>query len=171
MSSQAVKSFADIQNLSIRNLTDLYNKLTGSTLKKFENRAAAEKRTWAAVEPTLPKASPTVATKIRKEAPQPAILPQKEEKVTDIVKKRDLYYAMVIQMTVSTNHKRPNTRAFDKFALLLEFNGRTVGEYAAQEGQHENLDIEKGWPFAELRYARDRGYTKLVKPEDVQKCE
>lgn len=67
-----------------------------------------------------------------------------------------------IKVTVTKNPKRPRSKAYEKFRLLMKYNGKHVADFKAEEGRHPKLDIEKRWPTVELRWARHLGLVKLT---------
>lgn len=69
----------------------------------------------------------------------------------------------LIKLMTEDNPKRPKTRAYKKFGILMKFNGKPIEEFKAQEGRHPSLDGERNWPTTELRWARNLKLLKLVK--------
>lgn len=59
-----------------------------------------------------------------------------------------------IKLNVEKNPKHPKSRAYEKFKILMRFNGKPVAEFKAEEGKHPKLDQEPRWPTTELRWAR-----------------
>jgi hypothetical protein len=112
-------------------LVTFYNQHVERPIKKFENRDTAEKRVLA----LLPI--------VKKEA-------TKEEKEDG---KRAEYNSRIIEVSCEKNPKRDGTRAHKKFQILMDFDGKTIGEFRDQEGKHKDLDEEVGWPSTELRWA------------------
>ncbi len=141
-----MNSHQEIKKASTSQLVTLYNTLTGKTIKKFRDRKTAEEQTWKVLRETFP-------VEPKKVKPKPE-------------SKRDSYESRIIRVLIESNPKRPGTRAFDKFDLLMKMNGRTIREYKGQEGQHPDLDNkEKGWASTEIRWALKQEWIKIVAQE------
>lgn len=129
-------TLADIQSTKTADLVALYNQLKQTNIKKFRDRQTAELKVKEAL----------VAKKVSSS-------------------KRDLANKRIIRMQTEDNHKRPNTRAHKKWAILLTMNGRPIIDYKNEEGKHPDLDVEAGWAMTELRYGLGKG---LVKYENTK---
>lgn len=140
----------EIKQVETKELVDLYNKISGKSIKKFSSRAAGENQTWKLIQ-----AKQVPVEEVRKPATEKKSAP----------KKRETYECKIIKILKEENEKRPSSRAFDKFAILLKMDGKTIRDFKAQEGKHVKLDIEEGWPATELRWALKLGLAKLVNPQ------
>lgn len=69
----------------------------------------------------------------------------------------------VIKLRIEENPKRPRSKAYTKFALLMKYNGKKVEAFKNQEGHHPRLDREKGWASREIRWALSQGWIKLAR--------
>jgi len=153
-----IQTMADVKAAKTADLVSLYNKYTGKQIKKFENRETAEKRTWEMVKERQESLEDMKSKR----------LPQKVEAATELLEiaqpteesKRAEYNSRIIEILVEKHPKKPGTVAYKKFEILMNFNGKTIGEYREEEGKHPELDKEHGWPSTELRWAISK---KLVK--------
>jgi hypothetical protein len=68
----------------------------------------------------------------------------------------------IIKIIVDKNPKRANSKAAEKFAALMKFDGKSVEDFRNSEGKTPALDGEKGWPLIELRWAIKKKFAKLV---------
>lgn len=137
----------NIKKIETKELVNLYNQLTGKTIKKFADRAAAERQTL----------------KVLDEVGLPPVEAKKETVAkTTTLGKRDTYESKVIKVLIPENNKRSASRAHAKFGVLLKHDGKTIKELKAQEGKHPHLDVEAGWPATELRWAIRFSLVKLV---------
>lgn len=142
----------DIKEATTVDLLALYNEIVQGSLKKFENREVAEKRTWLVVQQLA-----TDQKAAKKESPKKAEAKKKAPS------KRAEYESRTIKVLIAENPKRPETRAFEKFAILMKFDGKSVSDYKAQEGKNSKIDKdEKGWTSTEIRWALKQGWIKLV---------
>lgn len=139
----------DIKQADTKDLLEAYNEIIvkagGQPIKKFTNRTTAESRIWKLIQSLPPEG-----------AEKKAATPKKESK-------RANYEHSVIQVQVKENPKRVNSRAHKKFELLMECDGKTITEYKTKEGKYPTLDMEKGWPSTELRWAINLGLVKIAK--------
>jgi hypothetical protein len=71
--------------------------------------------------------------------------------------------AKVIKVLIEENPKRPKSRAFVKFGLLMKYHGKKVLDYKQEEGKHPKLDREKGWTTREINWALKQGWIKLAR--------
>lgn len=67
----------------------------------------------------------------------------------------------VITILVDENPKRPKTRGYKQFAILMRYNGKSIDDFKAEEGRHSTLDEQPGWPAAELRWCITREFIKI----------
>lgn len=67
----------------------------------------------------------------------------------------------IIKILVQSNPKRPKTRGYKQFAILMRYNGKSVDDFKAEEGRHPTLDEQPGWPAAELRWCTVRDFIKI----------
>lgn len=148
-----ISTLADIKAAETSDLLATYNEITKKNIKKFASRAAAESQTWKAIQ-SLP---PEEETKTKK---------QKSSQFG----KRASADSRIIELLVKENPKQETSRAYKKFGILMKFEGKTVGEFRAQEGKHPELDIEKGWPSTELRWGINLKLIKLHKAESESKA-
>ena len=139
----------EIKKAETSELVAFYNKITGKDIKKFESRAAAESRIWKLVQSLPPVEESEVIQKSSKS--------KKQGEPT----KRESYENRIIELLVKENPKREGSRAHKKFGILMQFDGKTLGEYRAQEGKHPELDGESGWPSTEIRWGLMLGLIKI----------
>lgn len=144
----ATVTMADIKEADTATLVETYNKATGKSIKKFADRAAAERLTWKAIQQVPPGEDVNAPSKEKKSAPKGG--------------KRDGYENRTIELLVKENPKRAGSRAHKKFDILMKFDGKPLQEYKKQEGKFPSLDMEKGWPATEVRWAINLGLIKLV---------
>lgn len=133
----------DIKAAETKDLVEVYNLLTGSQIKKFSDRETAERRAWKAIEE---------ANALVKQKP-----PGKRHEIE----------SRVIQVILKTNPKRPTSLSYKKFELLMEHDGKTVGDYKALEGKYPELDEEKGWPSTVIRWSMNKGDIKLIAQKSI----
>lgn len=160
----ATATLKDLEAAETSELSAVFNKITGKSIKKFENRGAAISRTWKAIQQLAPGENI--------EDDKTVILTKKEKpvkakkapsvKTKEKSNKRDDYENRVIELLIKANPKREGSRAHKKFALLMEMDGKTIGEYRAKEGRYPTLDFEKGWTSTEIRWALKQGWIKIV---------
>jgi hypothetical protein len=148
----ATATIADIKAAETIDLVATYNQIMGKEIKKFRDRATAEKQTWAAIQRLAP-AEDINSKKVVKAA---ATKPKKE-----VVGKRDNYENRIIEVLVKENPKRPGSRAHRKFEILMQCDGMTIREYKNKEGKFPTLDGEKGWPATEIRWSLALNLVKL----------
>lgn len=137
----------DIKQAETKDLVDLYNRITGKSIKKFAARSNAEAQTWKAIQQLAPGENAW-------EKPE---VPKKKTSG-----KRDNYEHRVIQVLAKENPKRPGSCAHKKFEVLMKHDGKTIKELKEQEGKYSTLDDEAGWPATELRWALKLGLVKIL---------
>lgn len=135
-------TFKDIQELKTQKLVDIYNSYSDNPIKKFSDRETAERRTWKIID--------DIQKSIKKSDAEKSKVTSDTNKDES---KRAEYNSRIIELLIKENPKRANSRAFEKFAIMMAMNGKTIGEFRAEEGNHPNLDIEAGWPSTEIRWA------------------
>lgn len=143
---------AGLQELKLNMLIQLYNANAETPVKAFRDKETAVERVWAVGKATdaAPKGERKAKAKGEGGARGSKAFPDDA----------------VIKLTTTENHKRPGSRAFDKFSELMKFHGKTVGEFRALEGKRESLDVEASWPLVELRYAVNNGYAEVKAPRN-----
>ncbi len=141
----------EIKKATTFELINLYNELTGKSIKGFHTRTKGEEQVWKAVQ-QHGKTWYDAKVKDQKEF--------KKEFNSKKDGKRNAMDSKIIQILVKENPKRVGSRAFAKFAILMKYDGKTIGEFKKEEGRHSSLDMEKGWTSTELRWARDREAAK-----------
>lgn len=78
-------------------------------------------------------------------------------------KKIRKYNDYAIRILVDENPKRPSSKAFKKFAVLMKHDGETIQELKKEYGKHPTLDNNVHWITTELRWAINQGFVKIVK--------
>lgn len=141
-----------LQDHSIKELLELYNAiaegLKKSVLKSFKDKTTAMRRCWEILG-------------VYSAQPSPAKTQQSAD--TKVKGKRNAVLNGTIKIITTENPKRRNTRAYEKFAVLMSMDGKTVKDFKAEEGKHENIDqYEVGWPRTELRWAVNAGMVKVI---------
>lgn len=144
----------DIKKAETSDLLELYNEISGKSVKKFSSRAAGESQTWKLVQRLAP--GEDIRKPVRPLEERSTIVKEKSPK------KRETYENKIIQLLVEENNKRPGSRAHKKFDILMKLNGKTIKDLKKEEGRFPTLDMEKGWPATELRWALKLGLVKLV---------
>jgi hypothetical protein len=135
-------NIAQIKHARTSELVDFYNsKHPEKPIKKFVDRATAEKRIITLIKTTVPQEK----------------IPNKKEGKRDTVNNRK------IVLLIKHNPKNPKSLSYGKFELLLAHDGKTVGEFKSLEGKYPQFDTEKGWGATTLRWSVDVGHIKLVK--------
>lgn len=154
----ATATIEDVRKAETSELLELYNKITDSDVKRFSAHDVAVKRTWKAIQQLAPGENIDETLKKTKKKTANSTPAKKEKKAG----KRDGYEKRLIKMLITENPKRPNTRAHKKFELLMRMDGNTIAEYKKEEGRFPTLDMEKGWPATEIRWALKQGWMKIV---------
>ena len=144
------KNLEEIKAAPTRKLVEVYNAATKKSIKKFADRKTAETRTAEAL------------GLIEAKTAEKPVKATKEPKVSKAAGKRSDYEHRIINVLVKENPKRDGSRAHKKFAILMEHDGKTVGEYKAKEGKFPTLDAEAGWPATEIRWSINLGLIKLT---------
>lgn len=67
----------------------------------------------------------------------------------------------IIEVTITKNPKRPGSKAYKKFSVLMKMNGKPVDKFKNLEGKYPSLDKEPHWASTELRWAQKLGLVKL----------
>ena len=161
--------------MTLSQLLDLHHKIaTGlgkPTRDKFPDKSTAIARTWGGlltingltqeenkVEKKTAKANLAKAEKAAKKATKkvPAKKAAKGSGGRALFGNDDL-----IKVNVTENQKRANTRAFEKMAILMKFNGKTVKQFLEQEGKNPDLDLEPGWARNEIRWCAKQGWVTI----------
>lgn len=156
-------TLADVKAASTKDLVNIFNEITGRKLIKFRDRKTAESQAWKAIQNKQGIATP---------APAPLAAPAKSKTKakTPSFHKREAYESRTIELLTDKNPKRVGSRAYEKFGILMKFNGKPVGQYRAQEGKHPKLDTEKGWPATEIRWSLNLGLIKLKNGDSSSKA-
>jgi hypothetical protein len=140
----SIKTAEDVKTAETKELVATYNNLANANIKKFTDRKTAERRVLELIS----------GGKMQE--------PVKIKKPSKVGGKRESFENRVIQIIVKENPKRPTSRAHKKFEILMNHDGKTVGEYKKQEGRFPTLDGEKGWPATEIRWALALGLVKIT---------
>ncbi len=153
----------EIKKADTKDLLDTYNAITEENLSRFSDRAAAERRTWKVIQQLAPGENIQVETTKGKESMAKKVTPIKKakEKVAT-VKKRDAYETRVIKVLAKENPKRPGSKAYKKFEILMNHDGKTIRDFKEREGKYPTLDDEPGWAATELRWAQKLELVKVV---------
>lgn len=147
----------DIKQADTKDLLELYNTMTGKSVKKFSSRTAGESQVWKLVGQLAP-GEDIRETIMKEKSPEKS----SEKKATKKNGKRDDYEHRVIKVLIKENPKRPGSRAHKKFDLLMKMDGKTIKDFKNEEGRFPTLDMEPGWPATELRWAMKLELVKLV---------
>lgn len=170
--------------MTLSQLLDLHNKIaTGlgkPTRDKFPDKSTAIARTWGGlltingltqeenkVEKKTAKANLAKAEKAAKKATKKATskkaakVPAKKAPAKGTGGRALFGNDDLIKVNVTENQKRANTRAFEKMAILMKFNGKTVKQFLEQEGKNPDLDLEPGWARNEIRWCAKQGWVTI----------
>lgn len=147
---------AELKNATTAELVECYNLITEKNIKGFKDRKIAETRLWKVIQSLAPGEEVTIQSH------------KEKSQKTQSVGKRENYENFIIKILVDKNPKREGTRAFYKFAVLMKMDGKTIGDFRAQEGQHSNLDNEAGWPSGELRWCLKQKFVKVFANKSAQ---
>jgi len=149
---ESIKTPADLDALPTPVIVDLYNKLTGKTIKGFHTRGKGIEQTFKALQ------SQTVTKE------ETVLQPEKKAVITAPVTQHKragragrIDPNAVIEILQEENPKRPGSRSFDQYRLLLSFDGKLVSEFI--ETAEEMLEsAPKGWTRAELIWCEKKGF-------------
>lgn len=144
---------AQLKECASQDLLDTYNKITGESVKKFADRATAERRTWKVIGQLAPGEDIN-----------------KPVKTSTTIGKRDSSEGRTIKILIAENKKRPGSRAHAKYAILLKMDGKTIKDFKKEEGKHPELDTEEGWPATELRWATKLSLVKIINGNSASKA-
>ena len=136
----------ELKEMTLRQLVEYYNKLTGKNLKKFSDKATAIIRVEMA----------EVEHKVTRGVTQGADGIKKETSTPNISKKRTIFTEQdTIECLVPKNPKRGGTRAFTTFEVYMS---------AHKEELTVERFFESGGNTRDLHHDSRKGYIKVFAP-------
>lgn len=137
----------EIKAAKTSDLVALYNKLTGKSIKKFQDRATAEKRVGEAVQETLAKAESTPAAKAMEAASAHSEFkrPSGQPVRKGLPGPNSKMAGKRIYKKVEANPRREGTNGWTSFNAIR--SGMTYEEYRLAGGRSNDLawDIAHGY--------------------------
>ena len=118
---------ADINRMSMQELTRMYNKLAGTQLTKFSTKKKGQERLWALVQDQQPPARRGGGQ------PEPSAPAPKKKSGARAAFGMD----QRIKVLAEENPKREGSASFDRFALYRD--GMSVAEYLDAGGRRPDL--------------------------------
>lgn len=127
----------ELKEMTLRQLVDLYNEITGNSLKKFKDKPTAIARVEKAQDEQREQLDREIAAEINGEVNAAPLEEAPTTKGRGRIKFDDTDILVANQFD---NPKRPGTKAHANFQMCLDFVGYTIAEFREAGGSLRELN-------------------------------
>lgn len=162
----SIQTPTDLDALPTPVLVDMYNKLTGKSIKGFHTRSKGVEQTFRALQgnrdgKATTKAEATVKPPKAKKAKAPKKVNRRRPG-----RAGRLDLDATIEVLIEVNPKRPNTMGHFQFDMIMACDGMTVREFI-KHAESAEYDREH-WVRSELLHCEKKGFIATVSKVDFR---